>query len=77
MPLLYFWTGANYKRDLNMGAGYHLSLANPRLHEIKIDDSLWAFTRNIQDQYVLAAVSKPKQRIRQISDMVAIEFGVT
>lgn len=55
MPLLYFWTGDNYRRDLDMGAGYHLNQANPTLHKIEIGDSLWAFTRNSQNRYVLAA----------------------
>lgn len=55
MPLLYYWRGDNYRRDLNMGAGYHLNQANPKLHQIDIGDSLWAFTRNKQNRYVLAA----------------------
>jgi hypothetical protein len=29
MPLLYYWRGDNYRRDLDMGAGYHLNQANP------------------------------------------------
>lgn len=38
-----------------MGAGYHLNQANPKLHSIDIGDSLWAFTRNKKNRYVLAA----------------------
>lgn len=55
MPLLYFWRGDNYRRDLDMGAGYNLNQANPLLHSIDIGDSLWAFTRNRLGEYVLAA----------------------
>lgn len=55
MPLLYYWRSDNYYRDLDMGAGYHLNQANPLMHSIDIGDSLWAFTRNRQKRYVLAA----------------------
>lgn len=55
MPLLYFWRGDNYRRDLDMGAGYNLNQASPLLHSIDIGDSLWAFTRNRLDEYVIAA----------------------
>lgn len=55
MPLLYFWRGDNYRRDLDMGAGYNLNQANPLLHEIPLGDSLWAFTRNRIGDYVIAA----------------------
>ena len=55
MPLLYYWRGDNYWRDLNMGAGYHLNQTNVLLHRIGIGDSLWAFTHNHSGQYVLAA----------------------
>jgi 5-methylcytosine-specific restriction enzyme A len=55
MPLLYYWRSDNYYRDLDMGAGYHLNQANPLLHRIDIGDCLWAFTRNKEGRYVLAA----------------------
>lgn len=55
MPLLYYWRGDNHRRDLDLGAGYHLNQSNPLLHEIDIGDSLWAFTRNTGGRYVLAA----------------------
>ena len=55
MPLLYFWRGNNYLRDLDYGAGYHLNQANPLLHQIDLGDSLWAFTRTRERQYALAA----------------------
>jgi 5-methylcytosine-specific restriction enzyme A len=55
MPLLYYWRGDNYCRDLDMGAGYHLNQANPLLHRIEIGDSLWAFTRRRDGIYVLVA----------------------
>lgn len=55
MPLLYYWRADNYHRDLDMGAGYHLNQANPLLHQIDIGDSLWAFTRASNKDYVLAA----------------------
>ena len=55
MPLLYYWRADNYKRDLDLGAGYHLNQSNPLLHQIEIGDSLWAFTRDSNGSYVLAA----------------------
>jgi 5-methylcytosine-specific restriction enzyme A len=55
MPLLYYWRGDNYYRDLDVGAGYHLNQANPLLHQVEIGDSLWAFTRRRDGIYVLAA----------------------
>lgn len=55
MPLLYYWRGDNYYRDLDLGAGYHLNQANPLLHKIGLGDSVWAFTRNREGRYVLAA----------------------
>lgn len=55
MPLLYYWRADNYRRDLDMGAGFHLNQANPLLHQIDIGDSLWAFTRATNKSYVLAA----------------------
>lgn len=55
MPLLYYWRPDNYLRDLDMGAGYHLNQANPVLHQIDIGDSLWAFSRASNKDYVLAA----------------------
>ena len=54
MPLLYHWVGKNYRRDLDWGAGYHLNQSNPLLHEIDLGDSLWAFTRTPNGNYVLA-----------------------
>lgn len=54
MPLLYYWRGDNYRRDLDMGAGYHLNQSNPLMHRIDIGDSLWAFTRDLNGRYVLA-----------------------
>jgi len=55
MPLLYFWRGDNYWRDLDFGVGYHLNQANPNLHAIDVGESLWAFTRRRDGAYVLAA----------------------
>ncbi len=55
MPLLYYWRGDNYRRDLDYGAGFHLNQANLLLHEVDIGDSLWAFTRRRDGVYVLAA----------------------
>lgn len=55
MPLLYFWRGDNYRRDLDYGAGYHLNQGNPLLHSIGVGDSLWAFTRTPAGRYALAA----------------------
>lgn len=55
MPLLYYWRGDNYRRDLDMGAGYHLNQANPLMHRTDLGDSLWAFTRTSDGWYALAA----------------------
>lgn len=55
MPLLYYWRRDNYYRDLDFGAGYNLNQGNPSLHSIEVGDSLWAFTRNKNNNYVLAA----------------------
>lgn len=55
MSLLYFWRRDNYYRDLDLGAGYNLNQANPLMHQIDQGDSLWAFTRNRDGRYVLAA----------------------
>jgi len=55
MPLLYYWRGDNYRRDLDYGVGFHLNQANPLLHEVALGDSLWAFTRRRDGAYVLAA----------------------
>jgi 5-methylcytosine-specific restriction protein A len=55
MALLYFWRGDNYRRDLDMGAGYHLNQSNALLHSLPVGDSLWAFTRNRNGDYVMAA----------------------
>jgi 5-methylcytosine-specific restriction enzyme A len=55
MPLLYYWRPDNYQRDLAFGVGYHLNQDSPRLHEIDIGDSLWAFTRRADGACVLAA----------------------
>lgn len=55
MPLLYYWQPDNYRRDLDLGAGYHLSQGNPLLHTLDLDDSLWAFTRTKDGRYVMAA----------------------
>ena len=55
MPLLYYWRGDNYRRDLDYGAGYHLNQASHLLHKIELGDSLWAFTRRKDGAYALAA----------------------
>ena len=55
MPLLYHWIGKNYRRDLDLGAGFYLNQSNKLLHEIGLGDSLWAFTRTPDFRYVLVA----------------------
>jgi hypothetical protein len=54
MPLLYYWRGDNYRRDLDMGAGYHLNQASPVLPGVDLGDSGWAFTRRSDGAYALA-----------------------
>jgi 5-methylcytosine-specific restriction enzyme A len=53
--LLYFWRGDNYRRDLDLGVGFHLNQKNPLLHQIGIGNSLWAFTRKPDRHYAIAA----------------------
>jgi hypothetical protein len=55
MPLLYYWRGDNYRRDLDQGASYHLNQGNPALHDIGLGDCVWAFTRRADGCYVMAA----------------------
>ena len=55
MSLLYYWRPDNNRRDLDMGAGYHLNQANPLLHQVELGDRLWAFTRNLSGRYIFAA----------------------
>ena len=55
MHLLYFWRGDNYRRDLDHGVGFHLNQGNPLLHQIRVGESLWAFTRKTDGRYALAA----------------------
>ena len=62
MHALYYWRPDNYRRDLDYGAGYHLNQSSPRLHDIAIGESLWAFTRNKSNRYVLAAELVVKAR---------------
>jgi hypothetical protein len=44
MPLLYYWTWENFQEDLRLGVGYHLNRKTPRLHDVGIGESLWAFS---------------------------------
>ena len=66
MALLYYWRPDVYEWDLDHGAGFHLNQGNPVLHQVAIGDSVWAFTRNGEGQYVLAAelVVRAKTRNR-------------
>jgi 5-methylcytosine-specific restriction enzyme A len=68
MPLLYYWRGDNYHRDLDVGVGYHLNQANPLLHQIHVGDSLWAFTRTIEGAYVFAAELVVRAKTRNPAD---------
>lgn len=68
MPLLYYWRGDNYFRDLDMGAGYHLNQNSLLLDEIDIGDSLWAFTRAHDGRYNLAAELVIKAKTRNPSN---------
>ena len=55
MHLLCFWRGDNYRRDVDLGVGFHLNQGNPLLHEIQTGERLWAFTRRTHGRYALAA----------------------
>ena len=55
MPLLYHWRDVNYRSDLGGGIAWHLNQKSARLHAIDPGDSLWAFTRDREKRYVLAA----------------------
>src|SRR5207249_1062626 len=75
--LLYYWVGKNYRRDLDLGAGYHLNQANPLMHQIDLGDSLWAFSRTLDGRYVLAAelVLERKLLTHPTFAMVVTAFG--
>lgn len=62
MPLLYYWRLDNYEQDLRNGVGFHLNQSSPRLHDIELGDSLWAFTRRPDGEYVMAAELVVKAR---------------
>jgi 5-methylcytosine-specific restriction enzyme A len=64
--------GDNYRRDMDLGAGYHLNQASPVLHGVDLGDSLWAFTRRPDGAYVLAAelVVKAKTLNRPGSSLI-------
>jgi 5-methylcytosine-specific restriction enzyme A len=56
MPLLYYWRSDNFKRDRSFGFGFHLNQNSPAMAGVAPGDSLWAFTRRLEDGvYVLAA----------------------
>ncbi len=55
MPLLYYWRGDTYRDNLDRGAAYRPNQGNPLLRDISIGDSLWAFSRRKDGDYVLAA----------------------
>jgi len=64
IPLLYYWRNDNYFRDLDLGAGIILTKSNPLLHQMRIGDSLWAFTRHKSGDYVFSRQTrhqKPKR----------------
>lgn len=54
MPLLYYWRPDNHQHDLDFGVGFHLNQGTPRLHDIEVGDSLWAFTRRRDRTFALA-----------------------
>lgn len=64
MPLLYYWRGDNYERDLRFGAGFHLNQSSKRLHAVELGDSIWAFTRRRDGEYVMAAQLIVKAKTR-------------
>jgi len=59
MDLLAYWRFDNYKRDLDVGAGFHFNSSQTRLHTaINLGESLWLFTRVVVagiNQYRLLA----------------------
>lgn len=55
MSLLYHWKGDNYRRDSAAGLSYSLVQNNVLMSQIAVEDSIWAFTRNSDKVYVLAA----------------------
>jgi 5-methylcytosine-specific restriction enzyme A len=76
MPLLYYWRGDIYRRDLDMGAGYHLNQKSARMHQIGIGDSLWAFTRTKEGRYVLAAELVVKAKTENIPKFIYGRYRV-
>lgn len=55
MNILYYWRPDNYRRDKRFGFGYHLNQGSPVLASVAEGDTVWAFTRDRIDRYVLAA----------------------
>lgn len=55
MSVLYYWRPDNYRRDAVFSFGYHLNQDSPALAQVAPGESVWAFTRNRDGRYVLAA----------------------
>jgi hypothetical protein len=56
VDLLYFWRGENYRHDIGSGQSVStLAQSSAGLHAAEVGDTVWAFTRNRQGRYVLAA----------------------
>jgi hypothetical protein len=55
VPLLYYWRSEHYLDEVGRGwANYRFARPSPRIHWIEVGDSVWAFTRNQNGEYVLA-----------------------
>lgn len=59
MDAIAIWNYSNYRKDIDVGAGFHFNSNQPRLHTaLNIGDSLWLVTRvvvNGRNEYRLAA----------------------
>ena len=65
MPVLFFWTREFYEADMYGPGSITECFYSPHktLHRAKPDDTVWAFTRNSADVYVLAARLEVERRI--------------
>ena len=56
MPVLFFWRGDNYAKDMkSSGKTYELNQNSKHMLDLRIRDRVWAFTRRENKEYVLAA----------------------
>lgn len=55
MHLLYYWKPSNYRKDSEHERSYTLVQNSEAMKSVEHGETLWAFTRNADGRYVLAA----------------------